>query len=300
LNERLAALEAKLSSLPGPSTPMAPAADVTGLSEKIAALEARLAVLQSQPPANVAALDPAAIDKLSKQNAALRDDVAALKAQLAAVDQALTARGQDAGGVAFALAVGNLGGALSTARPFAAELTALTELAAKDTALAAQVKELTAPLAPRAAAGVPTLVELQSRFPATARAIVDAARQAAPAVVENGDAESPSWYERPLGWLSSAGDWLSSQVSVRPVGEIAGDDAGARVARAEVRLSQNDLAAAVKELEGLSEAPAAAAAAAWLGDAQARLAVDQVVSALQAAAVTRLGSSAANMGGAGG
>jgi hypothetical protein len=67
-----------------------------------------------------------------------------------------------------------------------------------------------------------------------------------------------------------------------------------------VRLSQNDLAAAVKELEGLSEAPAAAAAAAWLGDAQARLAVDQVVSALQAAAVTRLGSSAANMGGAGG
>ncbi len=162
------------------------------------------------------------------------------------------------------------------------------------------MKELTAPLAARAAAGVPTLVELQSRFPAAARAIVDAARQAAPAAVENETTESPSWYERPLGWLSSAGDWLSSQVSVRPVGEVAGEDAGARVARAEVRLSQDDLAAAVKELEGLREAPAAAAAAAWLGDAQARLAVDRVVSALQAAAVTRLGSSAAGTGGAGG
>jgi hypothetical protein len=72
------------------------------------------------------------------------------------------------------------------------------------------------------------------------------------------------------------------------------------VARAEVRLSQNDLAAAVKELEGLSEPAAAAAAGTWLGDAQARLAVDQVMSALQAAAVTRLGSSAAGTGGAGG
>ena len=46
------------------------------------------------------------------------------------------------------LAVGNLGGALSTARPFAAELTVTGELSAKDPALAAQVKELTAPLAP--------------------------------------------------------------------------------------------------------------------------------------------------------
>ena len=298
LSERIAALEAKLSSLPTSPTSSAPATDVTGLSEKIAALEAQLAALQGQPPTNAAAVDPAAIDKLGQENAALRDDVAALKAQLAAVDQALTARGQDAGGVAFALAVGNLGGALSTARPFAAELTALGELSARDPGLAAQVKELTAPLADRAAAGVPTLVELQSRFPAAARAIVDAAKQSAPAAVEN--TKSESWYERPLGWLSSAGDWLSSQVSVRPVGEVAGDDAGARVARAEVRLSQNDLAAAVKELEGLSEPAAAAAAGAWLGDAQARLAVDQVMSALQAAAVTRLGSSAAGTGGAGG
>ncbi len=297
LSEKIAALEAKLPSLQAPSASLAPAADVAGLSEKIAALEAQLAALHSQPSANTA-VDPTAIDKLGKENAALRDDVAALKAQLAAVDQALTARGQDASGVAFVLAVGNLGGALSTARPFEAELTALTELAGTDPALAAQVKELTAPLAPRAAAGVPTLVELQSRFPATARAIVDAARQAAPAAVEN--TESQSWYERPFGWLSAAGDWLSSQVSVRPVGEVAGDDAGARVARAEVRLSQNDLAAAVKELEGLSEPAAAAAAGTWLGDAQARLTVEQVVSALQAAAVTRLGSSAANTGGAGG
>jgi uroporphyrinogen-III synthase len=293
LSERIAALEAKLSSAPAQS---APSADVAGLNEKIASLEARLTALQGQAPANGGAVDPAAVDKLSQENETLRSDVAALKAQLAAVDQALTARGQDANGVAFALAVGNLGGALSTARPFAAELTALGDLAAKDPALAAQVKQLTAPLADRSATGVPTLVELQSGFPAAARAIVDAAKQAVPAAVENTEAQS--WYQRPIGWLSSAGDWLSRQVSVRPVGEVAGDDPGARVARAEVRLSQNDLAAAVKELDGLS-GPAAAAAAPWLGEARARLAVDQVVSALQAAAVTRLGSSAAGTGAGG-
>jgi uroporphyrinogen-III synthase len=280
LTDRIAALEAKLPSTPG--------ADVGGLNEKIAALETRLSALQGQTPAS--AVDPAAVDKLSKENETLRSDVAALKAQLAAVDQALTARGQDAGAVAFALAVGNLGGALSTARPFAAELTALGDLAAKDAALATQVKQLTAPLADRAATGVPTLVELQSRFPAVARAIVDAAKQATPTAVET--TESQDWYQRPVGWLSSAGDWLARQVSVRPVGEVAGDDPGARVARAEVRLSHNDLAAAVKELDGLS-GPAAAAAAPWLGDARARLAVDQILAALQAAAVMRLGSSAA-------
>jgi hypothetical protein len=72
------------------------------------------------------------------------------------------------------------------------------------------------------------------------------------------------------------------------VGDVVGDDAGARVARAEVRLAEGALAAAVAELEGLSGAPATAAAG-WLDDARARLAADQAVAALQAAAVTRLG-----------
>ena len=81
-------------------------------------------------------------------------------------------------------------------------------------------------------------------------------------------------------------------------GSGCSSDAGARVARAEVRLSQGDLAAAVTELEGL-KGPAAATAGPWLADARARLAVDQVLSALQAAAVTRLGAGAADTGAGG-
>jgi hypothetical protein len=56
-----------------------------------------------------------------------------------------------------------------------------------------------------------------------------------------------------------------------------------------VRLSESALAAAVAELEGLTGAPATAAGA-WLDDARARLAAERAVAALQAAAVTRLGS----------
>src|SRR5262249_3272952 len=116
LQQKIAALEGKPSTPSSQSAGTAPTADTAGLNERIAALESKLAALPNQP---AAAVDPAAIDKLNSENAALRSDVAALKARLAAVDQALSAHGRDANGVAFALAVGNLGGALSTARPFA-------------------------------------------------------------------------------------------------------------------------------------------------------------------------------------
>ena len=292
LTKRLDKLEGDIAALgtvePQPSSTAA-SPDVTALNEKIAALETQLAALQARPQGTGAGtnVDTAAIEKLGGENAQLRSDLGALKAQLDGLNQAVTARGEDAGGVAFVLAVGNLGSALSTARPFAAELNAVTELAAKDPALSARVTELTAPVAARASAGVPTLVELRARFAATARAVVDAARQAeAPAVEQT---ETRAWYDTPLDWLSSAGDFVTSQVSVRPVGDVAGDDAGARVARAEVRLSENALAAAVAELEGVTGA-AATAAAGWLADAQARLAADQAVASLQAVAVTRLGS----------
>jgi hypothetical protein len=196
--------------------------------------------------------------------------------------------------VAFVLAVGNLGSALATGRPFAAEIGAVTELATDDPALSAQVKEITAPLAERAAAGVPTLVDLRTQFAGTARTIVDAAKQQE--VPPEEQPEAREWYDTPLTWLSSAGEFLTSQVSVRPVGDVAGDDAGARVARAEVRLSEGALADAIAELEGLN-GPAAAAAAGWLGDARARLAADQAVAALQSAAATRLGAPPTDAGG---
>jgi uroporphyrinogen-III synthase len=291
LTQRLDQLESEMAALRTGQPPSATTSstDVTALNQKIAALETRMAALQAQPEAPSAAADTAQIDKLSNENAQLRNELGALKAQLDALDRAISARADDAGAVAFVLAVGNLGSALSTARPFAAELSAVSELAAGDPALSASVREATAPLAARAASGVPTLLELRARFPETARAIVDAAKQQEQPAVEQ--TEAREWYDTPLEWLASAGEFVTSQVSVRPVGDVPGDEPGARVARAEVRLSENALDAAVAELEGLTGA-AAAAAGAWLDDARARLAAERAVAALQASAVTRLGSGA--------
>jgi hypothetical protein len=70
-------------------------------------------------------------------------------------------------------------------------------------------------------------------------------------------------------------------VTVRSVGADAeGSDADARVARAEARLADGDLAGAVAEIEGL-EGPAAEAAAGWLERARARLAAEQALASLQ-------------------
>jgi hypothetical protein len=81
---------------------------------------------------------------------------------------------------------------------------------------------------------------------------------------------------------------LSELVSVRPVGEdVEGDDAAARVARAEAVLAKGDLAGAVAELEGLT-GQAAEAAAPWLADARARLDAEAALAALQSIAVARL------------
>jgi hypothetical protein len=71
-------------------------------------------------------------------------------------------------------------------------------------------------------------------------------------------------------------------VTIRPVGADAeGDHAAARVARAEARLADGDLAGAVAELERLEGAPAAAAAP-WLEQARTRLAAENALHSLRA------------------
>ena len=80
-------------------------------------------------------------------------------------------------------------------------------------------------------------------------------------------------------------------VTIRPVGADAeGDHAAARVARAEARLADGDLAGAVAELEGLEGAPAAAAAP-WLEQARTRLAAENALHGLRAHATGLLAQS---------
>ena len=249
--------------------------DLTKRQEYILSLIIREYVHVPPPVGSKALVDRYSLDVTA---ATVRKDMAALE------EAGTSAEHRATGNAALALAVNQLQAALATARPYQAELAAIGELAQQDPELAAEIEAAQGALAARAESGVPTVAELRIAFPPVARAVVAASRaeQAAEAVAPGSEGEAAP------GWLDQAMLKLSELVSVRPVGEdVEGEDAAARVARAEAMLGRSDLAGAMAELEGLSGKPAEAAAG-WLADAKARLAAEAALAALQSAAVARL------------
>lgn len=238
-------------------------AEVTADDGGTADLAARIAAIEAKADNDAAAPLQADIERLGALAADLEGRLAALETRAAA---------PVATQPAMLLAVGQLRAALRGSGPFEAELGAVTALAGDDDAGLAEAR---ASLAAYAGAGVPTVAALRADFANVALDVVRAAR--AP-----GDS---TWIDRTI-------DRLARLVTVRRVGDVAGDTAAATVARAEQRLAGGDLAAAVAEVQRL-EGPAAKAAAAWLAEARARLAAERVLSQLEARAV-------AAMGGAGG
>jgi len=117
-------------------------------------------------------------------------------------------------------------------------------------------------LAPLARTGAPTRDELRSRFSAMDDGIIRAAREA--------QAGSGFW-----GRIQAE---LAQWIVVRPPG--GGDTPDGVVARAEDRLSADDLAGAIHELSSLS-GPARDAATPWLTDAQRRLDIDTRLAAIR-------------------
>ena len=73
---------------------------------------------------------------------------------------------------------------------------------------------------------------------------------------------------------------IAGLVSLRRVGQVEGDTAEARIARAEAALARGDLAAVLADLDGLP-ADAAAVVAGWRADAEARLAADKALARLR-------------------
>ena len=194
--------------------------------------------------------------------AALTGEVEALGARLAELSgTAQQTDARTARALALALAAGQLRAAVAANRPFSEELAAVRQIAQDAPELAASL----AALEPRAAEGIPDLVELQVRFPAVARAVVQAGR---------GDADG-DWADRLLVQMSSIVSW-------RRMG-LAGDTVDAVVARAEHRLGRGDVAGAVAQLEALAGPPTEAATE-WLAAARARLAAEAAVKQLDARA----------------
>jgi hypothetical protein len=188
-------------------------------------------------------------------NDALRKDVEALTARIAAlehaerttdqrVEQSLTGASADRA-VRIALVAATLREAVENGRPFAAEFAAAKALGADAGALA--------PLEPFAAAGLPSAETLAHDF--------DKAEPAMSAA-----SAPPGQDDSVIGRLR---DNAKRLIHFRRIGEPPGDDPAAVIARVGTKLHRGDIAGALAEVERLPQ-PVKAPGADWIKAAKAR------------------------------
>ncbi len=279
--------EALKSAEAGGETAMpAPAIDLAPIEDRIAKLELSLAetallvseTTQAQAEPNQIA--EAARQTLEAENRALRDridelarqieEMAALSPRLGEIETRLgeipaeTARQHAA---ALIVALGQLQSALTDDRAFVTQLRTVKDLAVGDEAIWDRIGPIIDILEPLAEAGVPTRSQLAAGFPGT-----EIARKAE-ADLAGSLVEDAPWWKRLMHRLSEV-------VTVRPVGgDVEGEGALERLARAESDLAEGDLAAAILEIGGIT-GTAKEVAAGWMGQAQARIAVDEAAAVL--------------------
>lgn len=247
LTTKLAALDARVGAL---ESDIAHSAQT--LSGTVSGLDARLKTLEANAP------PPDLAQRLD--SFALKTDADSIDARLKTIEAQNT--GESLHHAAAILALARLAHAVDQPGPFALELDTFAVAAPGDPVIAV--------LQPYAAAGVPAKPVLAAQFPNVARAALDAER--------SGDART---LFQQL-WANILG-----LISVRRVGEVAGNDTESRLARAQVKLDVGDLAAAVAEARAL-KGPAARVIASWLKDAEARLQLDHAVADLSARVIQAL------------
>lgn len=246
---------------------------------RLADLETELGRLEEAVAAPSNAADASAVTQLDDAVRAISNSLDTISAAMTAMNlrlstleavQAAQPLGGEAKRISYALGLREMERALGGSGPYAVELDTLSKLLD-----ASEADPAIAQLRTYADTGVQTRAALEARFDPTAAAIVraDAASGVAP------------------GWAGRTYAFVTSLVMIRPLGERDGADAPSRVARAQLRLEEGDLDAAVRELDAL-DGPAAEAAAAWLNDARARLAAEQALAQLTATLTQKLNEAA--------
>ena len=245
----------------------------------MAAVESRLAALetlgQATDTANTTLRD--SVEEIGQRLDRMNQDVAGLDGGLQTLREDIAAaRAADVADQALLLALGQVRDAVADGAPYAPALTALAGLvpSGPETAGALEV------LQRHAAGGVPTTLELMRRFAPMA----DQVRRAA-AVPADGD------------WMDEALASVQGLVTIRRApGEVAGDDADAVLARAEVRLQAGDVAGAVVALESMENPGAVDAASAWLEAARSHLAVATAIQTVNGAVLARVAAAGSGTG----
>lgn len=270
LRDEVAALAATVASFrtgSAGSTVSAPiessgSADTEALASELGDLEQRLTAIEDGAgDAGTAARElRTSLDALRDRMAALASETDALSSRIDAVAEAAASqRGQAdaeaAQKAALVLALGRLRDVAATGAAFPGAWNSVVELGVDPAEHAV--------IADAAQHGVPTADALRQRFPAAADAALTAERI-------GGD---DTWY-------GAAFQRLGNLVSVRRVGEVEGTGVEAIVTRAEYRLQEGNLEAALAELDGLSGPPADAVAS-WRAAAEQRLKLEQAIRTLQ-------------------
>ena len=262
---RLAGLEARLAQQPGAAA---------GDDARLAALEQGLRAIGSQPalPSSLAG----DVETLTKQVADLRKtaaDAATMLRLADRLDQADAAirdlKAHRSSAAALLLATSQLREAVNLGMSFDAELRSVGVLAGTD----GEIAPVLDALKDRAAVGIAPRAVLGERFAALALVVLRAE------ILPEGE----GWWRRVLERM------LSLITIRREDGSPAGASTAAVLARAQAALARGDLAAAVAEVQSLSNGPAAAAAP-WLAEAQARLGADKALSELTAHALALAGT----------
>lgn len=253
LQNRNEALAQKVDSL----TSAAAGATAGGMAEAAQALQSGVAERLSAADARAEAAEARALAAEELARAA-DSKLQSLEQRLAALESTPSRTPVDEQRAAV-LALGQLRAAVDAGRPYDAALETVESVFGGDQELA--------PLRIHARTGIATLSALKARFPTTIEAAIHARTS------------DGSLWDRTV-------ERLTGLVTVRRIGEVEGDETDAVMARAEVRLNNNDLAGAVNEVKTL-EGPAAEAVRSWLRDAIARVEAEQALDALQDAAIAK-------------
>lgn len=200
---------------------------------------------------------PAELSALQQRVSALEQSTKAAREEIARISSA------DAP-VRLAVSASLLRDAAAGGQPFATELAQAKSLGADDAALA--------PLAPFAAAGVPSTQTLAQEL----RALI-------PALAKVSGAQAPEG-----GFLDRLQANAGKLVRVRPVDAPPGDDASAVLVRVEIAAARADIPAALAEL-GRLDAATRAPAQAWIAKANARQAALAAARKLAADSARALG-----------
>jgi len=287
LTERTGAIEAQIAALPDAPEPVdlspisalietadtriaANGQSLQGLADRVAYLETlplgtgdgadNSAAIAAAVAQMQAALQEQSTELAAQQaeNAALgaeiQDIAAAAETRIAAAEARAEAR---VGGATAQAALGQLQIAVATGAPFAgalADVAAGSGVAVPDALQAA------------ASTGVPTLDDLQSTFPAAARA-------ALPIAIRETAGQ---------GAMDRVTAFLQSQVGGRSLEPQEGDSPDAILSRAEAALQSGDVTVALAEITALP-APAQETLAEWVADAGQRIAATDAMADFAAA-----------------